>query len=233
MKVIVLLSGGMDSTTALALTRKEGNEVVACIAYNYGSKHNDQEHLYAKRTALKNNIPFHRVNLDFSLFESDLLKKGGDIPEGHYEAETMKQTVVPFRNGIMLAYSAGIADSLGADAVILGNHAGDHHIYKDCRQEFITPMAEAIEEGTDNGILLLSPLVNLSKTEVAALGESLGVDWADTYSCYKGGGIHCGLCSTCQERQEAFIQAGITDPTSYVDTPAWVKEGKTEVSRDQ
>lgn len=215
MKSIVLLSGGMDSTTALYWALKQGHEVVACVAYNYASKHNDREHEFAAITAKKLGIPFHRVNLDFSLFESDLLKKGGEIPEGHYADETMKATVVPFRNGIMLSYSAGIAESLGADSVVLGNHFGDHAIYPDCRKDFVDPMKQAIKAGTYAGIELISPFCKVDKTEIARVGDKLGVPWEDTWSCYKGGEYHCGKCGTCVERIEAFQDSGVVDPTFY------------------
>lgn len=215
MKTIVLLSGGMDSTTVLYHALDSGMEVVACVAFDYGSKHNDREHEFAKKTSDKLGLPFHRIKLDFSMFESDLLKTGGDIPEGHYADETMKATVVPFRNGIMLSYCAGLAESLGAKYVALGNHFGDHAIYPDCRGAFVGPMREAIKEGTYTGVELISPFCDVDKTEIARIGDKLGVPWEDTWSCYKGGEKHCGKCGTCVERTEAFNDSGIKDPTEY------------------
>lgn len=214
-KAIILLSGGMDSTTALYWAVNEGLDVVLCIAFDYGSKHNKEEHRHAKATCDKINIRFEKVNLDFSLFESDLLKKGGDIPEGHYADKSMKATVVPFRNGIMLSYSAGIAESVDADCVILGNHFGDHAVYPDCRKDFIEPMKQAIRHGTYKQIELISPFCGISKTDIAKIGDELGIDWNLTYSCYKGNDKHCGKCGTCVERIEAFTESGINDPTEY------------------
>jgi len=214
MKVLVVLSGGMDSTVALYWAMVK-HEVVGCVSFNYGSKHNDIEYLHAKRTCEKLDVPSHRVKLDFSLFESDLLQKGGDIPEGHYADPTMKRTVVPFRNGIMLSYSTGIAESMGAKGIVLGNHYGDHAVYPDCRMEFIEPMAEAMFKGTYENINLISPFGYIDKTEVCRKGELLNVDWANTYSCYNGREAHCGKCGTCTERIEAFKEAGVEDPTEY------------------
>ena len=136
-------------------------------------------------------------------------------PEGHYADPTMKKTVVPFRNGIMLSIAAGYAESLGASQVILGNHFGDHAIYPDCRKDFITPMAEAIKHGTYGEIALLSPFCEVDKTEIAKIGASLGVPFELTWSCYKGGDKHCGKCGTCVERIEAFRLAGVIDLTAY------------------
>ena len=125
-------------------------------------------------------------------FKSDLLKSGGDIPEGHYEDPAMKKTVVPFRNGIMLAIAAGFAESVGAHSIAIGNHFGDHAIYPDCRSAFIDPMREAIEAGTYAEIGLDSPFVDLNKADIAFMGNSMGVPWELTYSCYNGREEHCG-----------------------------------------
>ena len=149
-------------------------------------------------------------------FKSDLLKTGGDIPEGHYADPSMKKTVVPFRNGIMLSIAAGYAESLDADAIVLGNHFGDHAVYPDCRVDFINPMKEAIEKGTYKGIKLLSPFDTIDKTEIARIGHALNFPFELTYSCYNGEDKHCGKCGTCFERKEAFQLAGIKDPTEYL-----------------
>jgi 7-cyano-7-deazaguanine synthase len=150
------------------------------------------------------------------LFASDLLKSGGDIPDGHYEEQTMKQTVVPFRNGIMLAIAAGLAESHGAEGLVIAAHAGDHAIYPDCREPFMQAMADAMKSGTYAGIQLLRPFIATDKTGIAALGSKLGVDYSLTWSCYKGGDTHCGTCGTCVERREAFLLAGVADPTEYL-----------------
>ena len=129
----------------------------------------------------------------------------------------MKSTVVPFRNGIMLSVAAGVAESNGFDAIILGNHAGDHTIYPDCRPEFIDGMAKAVKHGTWKGIEVISPFCSMTKAGIVSLGNSLGVPFNLTYSCYKGGEKHCGKCGTCVERKEAFKFAGVIDPTAYED----------------
>lgn len=217
MKTIIVLSGGMDSSTALAWSKNEGHELVGAVNFQYGSKHNLKERLAAVSVAGHYQIPLTFVDLPFvnDLFKSDLLKSGGEIPEGHYADPSMKRTVVPFRNGIMLSIAAGFAESVEADAVVLGNHFGDHAVYPDCREEFVTPMALAIEKGTYAGIKLLSPFKSISKTDIAKFGHDLNVPFALTWSCYKGGDKHCGKCGTCFERIEAFRESGVQDPTEY------------------
>ena len=217
MKAVILLSGGMDSTVALWHTLAEGHEIVACLGANYGSKHNAKELPMAQWQAEKAGIPFQTAELTFMnhLFTSDLLQSGGEIPEGHYEEENMKSTVVPFRNGILLSVAAGYAESLDAEALVIAAHSGDHAIYPDCREEFMAPMAEAIKVGTYPDLELLRPFVALRKEDIAARGAELGVDFEHTWSCYKGQELHCGKCGTCVERKEAFALAGLTDPTVY------------------
>ena len=217
MKVCVLLSGGMDSVTVLYEALRT-HQVVACLSFDYGSKHNAREIPFAKLHADRNGIPHHTIPLDFMdrLFKSDLLISGGEIPDGHYAEASMKQTVVPFRNGIMLAIAAGHAESIGADAVVIAAHSGDHAIYPDCREAFMRSMAGAVRLGTYARIRLLRPYVHRSKAWIVARGARLGVDFAQTWSCYAGGRRHCGTCGTCRERREAFRRAGIDDPTGYV-----------------
>ena len=215
-EVIVLLSGGMDSVTALYHAAKE-HKVVATISFDYGSKHNAKEIPFAAWHSEHLGIRHEVVNLGFvdRLFESDLLKSGGEIPDGHYEEESMKQTVVPFRNGIMLSIAAGFAESIEATGVVIAAHAGDHAIYPDCREGFMAPMAQAIQAGTYAEVEILRPFIGMTKAEIAARGHSLGVDFSKTWSCYKGRDRHCGVCGTCVERREAFTDAGIADVTEY------------------
>ena len=151
----------------------------------------------------------------FSFFHSSLLEGANAIPEGDYREESMKSTVVPFRNGIMLSIAAGIAESNGLKNILIANHFGDHAIYPDCRRTFIEAMCCAVQEGTYEGITILAPYTNITKDEIARHGAALGVDYSRTYSCYKGGEKHCGKCGTCVERKEAFQLAGIEDPTIY------------------
>jgi 7-cyano-7-deazaguanine synthase len=206
MKAVVLLSGGMDSAVALHEARAR-HEVVGALSFDYGSKRQWK-------------IPHQVIALDFvpTLLASALLKSGGEIPDGHYEEATMKQTVVPFRNGIMLSIAAGCAESMGAAGLVIAAHAGDHAIYPDCRENFMQAMGDAMRLGTYAGIELLRPFIHFTKAQIAARGQELGVDFSQTWSCYKGGEIHCGTCGTCVERREAFIVANIPDPTVYAST---------------
>jgi 7-cyano-7-deazaguanine synthase len=219
MKVVVLCSGGIDSTVALhdAVRR---HEVLAVLSCDYGSKHNPREIPFALHHARSLSLPHQVIRLDFirDLFTSDLLTSGGAIPEGHYQEENMRQTVVPFRNGIMLAAAAGLAESRGAEGLIIGAHSGDHAIYPDCREEFMRAMGEAIRTGTYAQIQILRPFISTDKAAIVRRGTDLGVDFRQTWSCYKGGRQHCGACGTCVERREAFALAGITDPTDYEST---------------
>jgi 7-cyano-7-deazaguanine synthase len=216
MKVVVLCSGGMDSVTALYRAVLE-HDVVASLSFNYGSKHNPRELPFAAEHAARLGVRHEVVALDFvnRLFASDLLASGGNIPDGHYEAANMKQTVVPFRNAIMLSVATGFAESVGANGLVIAAHGGDHAIYPDCREVFMQAMGDAMRLGTYAGIKLLRPFIVLSKSQIAVEGVRLGVDFSRTWSCYKGGAIHCGTCGTCVERREAFIEAGLPDPTEY------------------
>ncbi len=220
MKVVVLLSGGLDSVTVL-LHMAATEQVVAVLSFDYGAKHTARELPCAADQCRSLRSPNRVVPLTFlaETFKSDLLKTGGKIPDGHYEEMTMKKTVVPFRNGVFLSLGTGYAESLGAEAVAIAAHAGDHTIYPDCREDFLGPMAQAMEKGTYAGIRLLRPFVSMDKAAIVRRGTELKVDYARTWSCYKGGLLHCGTCGTCIERREAFLQAGVSDPTPYVTTP--------------
>jgi 7-cyano-7-deazaguanine synthase len=216
MKAVVLLSGGMDSVTALHWARAE-HEVVGAVSFDYGAKHNHREIPLAAWHCAQSGVKHDIIDLDFvnRLFASDLLKSGGDVPEGHYADENMKKTVVPFRNGIMLSIACGLAESREAETLVIAAHAGDHAIYPDCRESFMQSMGSAMREGTYAKVELLRPFVHIDKAGIAKLGASLGVDYGKTWSCYKGGEVHCGKCGTCVERIEAFELAGLDDPTVY------------------
>lgn len=216
MKSLVLLSGGVDSSTALHWAHRE-HSVVAALAFHYGSNHAERELACARHQAAQLGIPLHEVDLRpiSRHLTSALLSGAAAIPTGDYGEENMRLTVVPFRNGIFLATAAGIAESCGAEAVVIAAHAGDHALYPDCREEFMHAMGQAIERGTYAGIRILRPFISMSKGEIVSLGAQLGVDFTHTYSCYCGGEQHCGACGTCRERREAFRSAGVADPTSY------------------
>ncbi len=211
---LLVLSGGIDSVTML---HEYAPQIALAVTFDYGSNHNAREAECARWQCERLGIPWVCIPLKFmgEYFESSLLSGADAIPEGHYEAENMRSTVVPFRNGIMLSVAAGLAESRGLSAVMLANHAGDHAIYPDCRPQFVEAMDRAIASGTYDGIRLLAPYTTLTKAEIVARGARLGVDYSHTYSCYKGGAGHCGRCGTCVERREAFALAAVPDPTTY------------------
>ena len=208
-RYLLVLSGGMDSVTMLHEYR---DSIAAAVTFQYGSNHNMREARCARLNCEKLGIEWIEIDLSFMgrHFESSLLQGAEAIPEGHYADENMRSTVVPFRNGIMLAVAAGLAESRGLDGVMIANHSGDHAIYPDCRPAFIDSMGRAIADGTYEHLRLLAPYTSLSKGEIALRGKNLGVDYSLTYSCYKGGEHHCGKCGTCVERAEALRYAGIT-----------------------
>jgi len=211
---ILILSGGVDSTSLLYEYR---DRIALAVTFDYGSKHNAREIPFARLHAQRLGIEHLVIPLHFmaQYFESSLLQGGDDIPEGHYAADNMKSTVVPFRNGIMLSVAVGLAESRGLQYVMMANHSGDHTIYPDCRPEFVEAFDRTACAGTFNGVRLLSPYTHLTKGQIAARGARLGIDYSETWSCYKGGERHCGKCGTCVERREAFAEAGIADPTLY------------------
>ena len=211
---LIVLSGGLDSTTMLY---EYQYRISMAVSFHYGSNHNDRELEFAKLHCERLGIPHMVVRLPFikQFFKSSLLEGADAIPEGNYDDENMKSTVVPFRNGIMLSIAAGIAENNKMQYVMLANHAGDHTIYPDCRPEFVEAMNNAIQFGTWNGVQLLTPYTHLTKAEIAAKGKELNLDYSETWSCYKGGEHHCGVCGTCRERKEALAQAGIEDKTIY------------------
>lgn len=215
-KSLIILSGGMDSVTLLH-HRKE--QIALAVTFDYGSNHNKREAEYAAYHCKQLGIEHIIIPLAFihEYFKSSLLEGAAAVPEGHYASENMKSTVVPFRNGIMLAIACGIAESRGLNKVLIANHHGDHAIYPDCRAEFINAMQEAMKFGTYEKVSIDAPFTDISKTDIAVIGKQLGIDYSKTYSCYKGGKKHCGKCGTCVERKEALHDAGIEDTTEYED----------------
>lgn len=211
---VIVLSGGMDSVTLL---HEYSGRIALAITFDYGCNQAAHEIACAAKNCDRLGIEHIVLRMPFihDLFNSSLLRGGEAIPEGHYTSESMRSTVVPFRNGIMLAIAAGIADSRGLRGVLIADHSGDHAIYPDCRPEFVTAMDTAIKSGTDGQVALVAPYTTSTKADIARRGAQLGVDYSLTYSCYKGGDKHCGRCGTCVERQEAFREAGIEDPTIY------------------
>lgn len=211
---VIIVSGGMDSITLL-YDKKE--EIALAVTFDYVSNHNAKEITWAKVHCERLKIKHIVIKLDFmhKYFTSSLLEGAEAIPEGHYADENMKSTVVPFRNGIMLSIAAGIAESNGLKKVLIANHGGDHTIYPDCRPAFIKAMNEATENGTYVNVSICAPYTNITKADIARIGKRLGIDYSETWSCYKGGEKHCGKCGTCIERKEALALAGIEDKTEY------------------
>ena len=213
---LMVLSGGMDSVTMLY---EYASEIDLAVNFSYGSNHNARELEWARYHCEKLGIELVEIDLSFSgsNFHSSLLEGPDAIPEGDYDFDNMKSTVVPFRNGIMLAAAAGLAESRGLEVLMIANHAGDHALYPDCRDSFVKAMSEAIKAGTYEGITVKAPYTLLSKTDIALRGKRLGIDYSTTYSCYRGLEKHCGRCGTCRERRQALADAGIVDTTEYED----------------
>lgn len=211
---VIIVSGGMDSITLLY---DHKDEIALGISFDYGSNHNAREIPFAKMHCERLGIKHITINLDFmhQYFKSSLLDGAEAIPEGHYADDNMKSTVVPFRNGIMLSIAIGIAESNNLDQVFIANHGGDHTIYPDCRPKFINAIDASATAGTYNNVKVVAPYTKITKSDIARIGKKLGIDYTETWSCYKGGEVHCGKCGTCVERKEALAEAGIEDKTIY------------------
>lgn len=211
---LIIVSGGMDSITML---HEYKDSIALALSFDYGSNHNDREIPFAKLHCERLGIPHIIIPLDFmhQYFKSSLLEGADAIPEGHYTSENMASTVVPFRNGIMLSIACGLAESKGLKRVLIANHGGDHTIYPDCRPGFISAMSDAMTQGTDTQVEIFAPYTSITKADIARHGKALGIDYSETWSCYKGTEKHCGKCGTCVERKEALMEAGIVDTTDY------------------
>lgn len=211
---IIVLSGGLDSTTMLYEYQEE---IALAVSFHYGSNHNDKELAFARMHCERLGIKHIIIPLEFmgQYFHSSLLEGADAIPEGNYDDENMKSTVVPFRNGIMLSVAAGLAENYGLKRIMMANHGGDHAIYPDCRPAFVDAMSAAVSAGTYDGVKIFAPYTNITKADIAKHGKVLGINYAETWSCYKGGEHHCGKCGTCTERIEALREAGIKDETIY------------------
>lgn len=211
---VIILSGGMDSVTMLYDYQER---IAVAISFDYGSNHNAKEIPFAQLHCRRLGIEHLVIPLEFihRYFDSSLLQGAEAIPEGHYAADNMKSTVVPFRNAIMLSVAVGLAESRHLNYVMMANHGGDHTIYPDCRPEFVKAFSDASVAGTYEKVEVWAPYTMLTKVDIAKRGKELGIDYSETWSCYKGGDVHCGRCGTCMERKEALEQAGIADHTVY------------------
>lgn len=215
--VVIVASGGLDSTVLTYKIKNDGAKV-HLLGFDYGQRHRKElEQLPLIAGAL--GVPWERVSLPAlgSLLANSALTDDVPVPDGHYTDQSMRVTVVPNRNAIILAMAFGFALSRGFDHVAIGAHAGDHPIYADCRTDFLQSFDAMEQFATEGRVGLIAPFAEKTKVEIVALGADLGVPFHLTWSCYKGGSVHCGTCGTCVERKEAFILAGVKDPTKYVD----------------
>ncbi len=224
MKTVVVCSGGLDSVT-LAHVVADTRELTRLVSFDYGQRH-AKELEFAARAATRLGVPHDVIDMrgiGAVLTGSALTQDDVDVPDGHYAEDTMRITVVPNRNAIMLTVAYGIAAAHGDNAVATAVHGGDHFIYPDCRPEF-TRAFEVMQNHALDGyanVSLFTPFVDIPKADIVTVGARHHVPFADTWSCYKGGQHHCGRCGTCVERREAFAIAGVDDPTTYDDPDYW------------
>lgn len=219
-RTVLSLSGGMDSATMLAMALKTRHPLqVDCCVFRYGSKHNDWEIMAAYKVVRHYGLIPSLIDVRgvFDRFKSDLLLSGGSVPEGHYNDESMRRTVVPARNMIFASILAGYARSVGASDVWMGMHAGDHAIYPDCRPQFVGSMNRAMSDAFEpgEGVRLHAPLLHMHKKDILIEGLALGVPYHLTRTCYTPDELACGKCGSCRERLEAFAFVGVKDPLPY------------------
>lgn len=221
--VVAVVSGGLDSVTLAHQLSAEGASL-HLVSFDYGQRHR-KELAFAERCAQRLSAGFDRIDLSSmrALLAGSALTDDVRVPDGHYAEETMRVTVVPNRNAIILALAFGVAMAEHADGVAFAAHGGDHFIYPDCRPDFVEAF-DAMEQRANAGLAdvrLIAPFLAIGKADVVALGARLGVPFQETWSCYRGEALHCGRCGTCVERKEAFALAGVPDPTEYAD-PAYL-----------
>ncbi|MBT9385774.1 7-cyano-7-deazaguanine synthase QueC [Pseudooceanicola sp. CBS1P-1] len=223
MKTLVICSGGLDSVSLAHVTART-RQLTRLVSFDYGQRHR-KELDYARDAAERLSVPHHVIDMRAigAALTGSALTDDLEVPDGHYAEETMRITVVPNRNAIMLTVAYGIAAAQGDEAVATAVHGGDHFIYPDCRPGFARAFDAMQREALDGyaEVALWTPYVNLSKADIVRDGAAHGTPFAQTWSCYKGGAHHCGRCGTCVERREAFELAGIPDPTSYEDPDFW------------
>jgi 7-cyano-7-deazaguanine synthase len=219
-RVVAVVSGGLDSTTMAYQLRAQGYSLSA-ISFDYGQRHR-KELAFAEQMAADLDAPWtlidlHAAGLTNVLTGSALTDDTVGVPDGHYADESMRITVVPNRNAIMLSIACALAVTRDAGAVAFGAHSGDHFIYPDCRPEFVRAFEAMVNVAVEGlaSIEILAPFLSMTKTDIVRLGDELKVPFERTWSCYKGGELHCGTCGTCYERREAFAQAHVADPTAY------------------
>ncbi|NQZ06849.1 MAG: 7-cyano-7-deazaguanine synthase QueC [Algicola sp.] len=214
-KIVVIFSGGMDSFTVLNKTIQKGYEVYA-LSFNYGQRH-VKELECAKEICAKLNVAHKIVDISAinQIIGGSALTDNIEVPEGHYESESMKQTIVPNRNMILLSMAVGYAVSIEAEKVYYGAHSGDHAIYPDCRPEFVDKMNAVCQIANYEAVEIVTPYLYKSKIAILTDGLAMGLDYSDTWTCYNGREKACGKCGACQERLEAFELNGTVDPLVY------------------
>ena len=216
---VAIVSGGLDSVT-LAYYLHDRNYDLLLLGFDYGQRHS-RELEYSELCAARLGAKFKMIELQSvgRLLTSALTDENIAVPDGHYAEQSMKATVVPNRNAIMLTIAYGIAVASGANVVATGVHGGDHFIYPDCRPDFINAFdlmqRYAVDGFAKRDLHLYTPFIAKKKEDIVSVGHVLGVPFYDTWSCYKGGERHCGTCGTCVERKEAFLLSGVLDPTEY------------------
>lgn len=214
-RVVVIYSGGMDSFTLLHRALAQGHDVHA-LSFDYGQRH-VRELQVAATVCEQLGLPHKVIDIRAmkAVMAGSALTGGGEVPEGHYEEESMKSTVVPNRNMILLSLATGYAVTVEADAVWFGAHGGDHAIYPDCRPEFVEKMDAVCRIANYEPVRVEAPYIHASKTDILADGLAMGLDYSQTWTCYNGREKACGVCGSCVERLEAFAAHGMTDPLSY------------------
>ncbi|GGG61166.1 7-cyano-7-deazaguanine synthase [Salipiger pallidus] len=223
MKTLVICSGGLDSVSLAHITAAE-HQLTRLVSFDYGQRHR-KELDFAEAAATRLGVPFHLIDMRTigAALTGSALTDDIDVPDGHYAEETMRITVVPNRNAVMLAIGFGVAAANGDEAVATAVHGGDHFIYPDCRPAFTQAFGAMQRMALDGyaDVALHTPFVTRTKADIVVEGARHATPFAETWSCYKGGDLHCGRCGTCVERREAFHLAGVADPTAYADPDYW------------
>jgi len=222
-KTALIGSGGLDSV-CLAYRLAAKGKLAMFISFDYGQRHKKELH-FARQCANALGVPFFLADISTiggQLTGSALTDKNIAVPDGHYAEASMKQTIVPNRNAIFLAIAFGIAAAHEFDSVAIAVHSGDHFVYPDCREDFLTLFNQMEAKSLEGAVRLYAPYVDKNKAAIVADGVKYNVPFVATWSCYKGGEIHCGRCGTCVERREAFYLAGAADPTAYADPDFWL-----------
>ena len=230
MKVLVICSGGLDSVSLAHKVAVE-HTLLGLVSFDYGQRHKNELD-YAAACASRLGVPHNIIDIrDIGRhLTGSALTEDIDVPDGHYAEDTMKITVVPNRNAIMLSIAFGMAAAQKADAVATAVHGGDHFIYPDCRPDFVDSFETMQKHALDGyaDVRLYTPYVHGPKSAIVTDGARYNTPFAQTWSCYKGEAEHCGRCGTCVERREAFHDAGVSDPTIYADPDYWVEALKND-----